>query len=100
VKKARGGNSNLQASSLINEDELGDLLDDDQDEDDDEQNLQDDGDDDEEDDGVSGHGHGSFHFDYNGVQLRGSRTNCKGHWSKEEVSLNRHYWGGLGVPQV
>ena len=27
----------------------------------------------------------NFHFDYNGVHLRGSRTNCKGHWSKDEV---------------
>lgn len=29
----------------------------------------------------------NYQFDYNGVAIRGSRTNCKGHWSKEEVSL-------------
>lgn len=29
----------------------------------------------------------NYNFEYNGEILRGSRTNCKGHWSKEEVSL-------------
>jgi len=28
----------------------------------------------------------NYNFEYNGEILRGSRTNCKGHWSKEEVS--------------
>lgn len=26
------------------------------------------------------------HYDFGSMSLRGSRTNCKGHWSKDEVS--------------
>lgn len=42
---------------------------------------------DEDDDMMINHGSNGFHFDYNSISLRGSRTNCKGHWSKEEVRI-------------
>ncbi|MFN9954803.1 MAG: hypothetical protein ACK55I_17030, partial [bacterium] len=38
---------------------------------------------------MSRNGGNGFHFDYPGLNLRGSRTNCKGHWSKEEVSIEK-----------
>jgi hypothetical protein len=30
----------------------------------------------------------NYNFDYKNGELRGSRTNCKGHWSKDEVSVH------------
>jgi hypothetical protein len=78
-----------------------DLLDEDdedlEEEDDDDEEGDDDelDDDDEDDDESSSSGkmlqrkhknRNNYNFEYNGEILRGSRTNCKGHWSKEEVS--------------
>ena len=83
---------NQDFDSSNTEDDLGDEdMDDEEDEDDEDE---DDEEADEEDyssvpatGGLKGNGRGNYHFDYTGVSLRGSRTNCKGHWSKDEVSF-------------
>ena len=68
--------------------------DDDEDLEDDEEGLDDEYDDEEDEESSSSgkmvqrkhKNRNNYNFEYNGEILRGSRTNCKGHWSKEEVS--------------
>ena len=84
------GRDHLDEGMLEDEDDE----DDEEDEDDDDDDLEDEEDDDDE-DSSSGKmlqrkhkNRNNYNFEYNGEILRGSRTNCKGHWSKEEVSTH------------